>query len=143
MFFMQAECARADMEYTIDALLILEDRYWERGTAQELARGLDTPKKRRDYRVRYGMKWDWSGLGYGKWSALKCKIRYAKEEGVYFIEQRRRFGADWFDVFCNNDSHKEMRVPRLPVTVRAAEVFLQAVKGGADFAEAARAANGE
>jgi len=35
------------------------------------------------------------------------------------------------------------RDPRLPVTVRSAEAFLRAVKAGADFAEAARAAKGE
>ncbi len=153
----QAECARADQEFTIKALLILEDRGWMQGTADELARGLDTPSKRRDYRRRRGVKWDWRGLGChftDRWSAKTCKVRYADEEGMDFIEQRRRFGTDWLEVSCNYASNEELdatnerpldvrRDPRLPVTVRAAEAFLRAVKVGADFAEAARAAKGE
>ena len=153
----QAECARADQEFTIKALLILEDRGWMQGTADELARGLKTAKQRRDYRLRRGIKWDWRGLGChftGRWSAKTCKVRYAEEEGIDFIEQRRRFGTDWLEVFCDYASDEELeatnerpldvrRDPRLPVTVRAAKAFLQAVKAGADFAEAARAAKGE
>ena len=152
----QAECARADNKYTIEALLILEDRGWTQGTADELARGLKTAKQRRDYRLRHGLKWDWTGLGCyytSRWSAKKCRIRYADEEGMDFIEQRQRFGTDWLEVFCNDASDEELeatnerpldvrRDPRLPVTVRAAEAFLRAVKAGADFAEAARAAKG-
>lgn len=153
----QAECARADQEFTIEALLVLEDRGWERGTADELSRGLKTAKQRRDYRLRHGLKWDWTGLGCfftSRWSAKKCRIRYADEEGMDFIEQRQRFGTDWLEFSCNDASDEELeatnerpldvrRDPRLPVTVRAAEAFLRAVKAGADFAEAARAAKGE
>lgn len=153
----QAECARADQEYTIKALLILEDRGWTQGTADELARGLKTAKQRRDYRLRHGVKWDWLGLGChytNRWNAKMCRIRYAKEEGIDFIEQRRRFGTDWSEVFCDYASDEELeatnerpldvrRDPRLPVTVREAEAFMLAVKAGADFAEAARAAKGE
>ena len=142
------ECAQADQLYTVEALTILEDRGWKYGTADERAQGLTTARKRKANRLRHGLKWDWNdGLGCyfsERWSATRCAVRYADEDGMSDEEQRQRYGYSERD--ADNHPQKEVtetntsplstnRDPRLPTTLDAARAFLEAVKGGADFAE--------
>ena len=142
-----AECAKADQAYTIDAMLLLEDMGWEKGTADERKLGLNTKGLRRSHRCKNGITWDWDGMGcyfQKRWSAWKCRLRYAEEDGMDFIEQRQRFGTDWVDFTGNECSREELeavntrplevnRDPRLPTTLAEAQAFLEAVQGGADF----------
>ena len=147
-----AECAKADRAYTIDAMILLEDRGWEKGTADERKRGLNTKRLRRSHRCKSGIEWDWDGLGcyFQKgWSAWKCRLRYADEDGLDFLEQQRLFGTAWDVYMASECSREELeatntrqlevnRDPRLPTTLAEAQAFLEAVQGGADFAEAAQ-----
>ena len=143
------QCAQVDQLYTVEALTILEDRGWKCGTADERARGLTTARKRKAYRLRHGLKWDWNdGLGCyfnERWDATRCAVRYADEDGMSDEEQRQRYGYSERDA----DSHalKELietntlplstnRDPRLPTTPDEARALLEAVRGGADFADA-------
>lgn len=143
------QCAQADQLYTVEALTILEDRGWKCGTADERARGLTTARKRKAYRLRHGLKWDWNdGLGCyfnERWDATRCAVRYADEDGMSDEDQRQRYGYSERDA----DSHarEELietntlplstnRDPRLPTTPDEARAFLEAVKGDADFADA-------
>ena len=148
------ECVKADQKFTIDAMILLEDRGWEKGTADERKRGLNTKRLRRSHRCKNGIVWDWEGMGCfftNRWSAWKCRLRYADEDGMDFIEQRQRFGTDWWDFMGNECSREELeavntrplevnRDPRLPTTLVEAQAFHEAVQGGADFAEAAQKA---
>ena len=142
------QCAQADQLYTVEALTILEDRGWKCGTADERARGLTTARKRKAYRLRHGLKWDWNdGLGCyfnERWDATRCAVRYADEDGMSDEEQRQRYGYSERDA----DSHalKELietntlplstnRDPRLPTKPAEAEALWRKVNGGADFTE--------
>ena len=145
-----AECARADQKFTIDAMILLEDRGWEKGTADERKRGLNTKRLRRSHRCKNGIVWDWEGMGcwfQKRWSGWKCRLRYADEDGMDFLEQQRLFGTDWGVYMASECSREDLeavntrplevnRDPRLPTTLVEARAFLEAVQGGADFAEA-------
>ena len=150
-----AECVAGDQQYVIPALVELEERSWARGTSDERSRGLNTAQKRRAYRLRHGLKWDWGGLGCyfpPRWTAKRCAIRYAYEDGRDDDEVRKLYGASEFEadehdtnevVETNTRPLEVRRDKRLPVTVAAAARFYEAVVHGADFQEAvAAAANG-
>ena len=144
-------CAEADRKYNIETLIEIEERNWRDGSADELAKGLDTPEKRRANRCEHGIKWDFGPLGcyyQEKWDATRCRVRYADEEDhMSWEEQRATFGWCWhdrYDIF-----HKEADVvavntrpldvardPRLPTIPEHARKLLEKVKSGMSFSDA-------
>ena len=145
------KCHNADY-FNLQTLCTVCGRNWKDGTADELAQGLDTPEKRRAYRCAHGMKWDCAGFGVyyePTWSAARCTMEYAAEDGVSFDElataakyqkATREIEAAQSAVVAERyerDPFKR-RDPRLPVTPAEAEALLRKIENGADFLEAAQ-----
>ncbi len=121
------------------------------GTADELARGLDTAKKRDSFRRRHGVSWDCAGFGplYSpRWSAVKWRnfegaVSWAndmtEDEADTALANCAGGGDrdDSFDKYLDNPA-KAPRDPRLPRSRGEAAALWTAVMAGADFAAAVR-----
>ena len=144
-----AECHRADY-FNLRTLCEVCKRNWRDGTADERARGLDTPEKRRAHRCRHGMKWDCAGIGvyYSPiWSANRCEMEYSEiEVGFHAIAEATDFAQAWAEIEAEQadevaERYKrdpfKRRDPRLPTKPDEAEALWRKVNGGADFTEVA------
>ena len=143
-----AECMKADY-FNLQTLCAVCARNWKDGTADELARGLDTPEKRRAHRCAHGMKWDCAGFGVyyePAWSAARCTMEYDGEDGVPFDELvtaakyqkawreiERTNGADTWEAYLRDPFQR--RDPRLPRKPAEAEALLRKIERGADFVD--------
>lgn len=143
------KCHNADY-FNLKTLCAVFGRNWKEGTADELARGLDTPDKRRAHRCANGMIWDCSGFGVyyePTWSAARCKMEYDGADGVSFYElaTAAKYQKAWREIEAaqsavvveryERDPFKR-RDPRLPTTPAEAESLLRQIESGADFIEA-------
>lgn len=142
-------CQAAD-QFNLQTLCAVCGRNWKDGTADELARGLDTPKKRRAHRCAHGMKWDCAGFGVyyePTWSAARCKMEYDGEDGASFDELataakyqkawreiERTNGVETFEAYLRDPFKR--RDPRLPTKPEEAEALLRKIESGADFLKA-------
>ena len=142
-----AECMKADY-FNLQTLCAVCARNWKDGTADELARGLDTPEKRRTHRCAHGMKWDCAGFGVyyePTWSAARCTMEYDGEDGTAdelataakyqkaWREIEAAQSADVADEYLRDPFKR--RDPRLPTKPAEAEALCRKVNGGADFTE--------
>ncbi len=139
-----AECLDADF-FNLQTLCIVEARTWSGGSADELARGLDTPEKRRAYRCKHGIKWECAGFGpyfAPTWSANRCEMRYVETdaESVYAgfaaVVDNPRFKQAWreaesaqSDESYHRDPFRD-RDPLLPVVADKAKRLLEIVERG-------------
>ena len=142
-----AACAAADF-FNLSTLCIVQAREWKNGTRDELARGLDTPAKRRAWRCAHGITWGCAGFGVyysPKWSARRCIMRYMETEDRVPFD---RINADptlrtaWAEIEAESslavadaydrDPYKR-RDPGLPTDAAKAEELLKAIEGGAPF----------
>lgn len=145
------KCHNADY-FNLQTLCTVCGRNWKDGTADELAQGLDTPKKRRYRRCAHGMKWDCAGFGVyyePTWSAARCTMEYDDEDGALFDElaTAAKYQKAWREIEAaqsavvaeryERDPFKR-RDPRLPVTPAEAEALLRKIENGAEFLEAAQ-----
>jgi len=156
-----AECTRQQAErekvdsLNIKTMVEMRDRNWKKGTADEMRRGLDTPEKRKAYRLKHGIKWDCAGFGRWYepvWDAKRCTVEYCDHPDslCYWREiyawQRAKFGYSWDDApgkrlwELNGTSPpaEGSRDALLPVTAADAQELAEAVKAGADYLTAAR-----
>ena len=142
-----AECHAADF-YNLQTLNMVCGREWINGTADELARGLDTPEKRREYRCRHGIRWTCAGFGVyyaPTWSANRCRMEYYENDaGFYAINDNHEFAKAWAEIETEQSADFELeyrrdpfkrRDPRLPTKPAEAEALRRKVNGGADFTE--------
>ncbi len=154
------ECLEADF-FNRSTWQILNTREWRNGTAYELAQGLDTPEKRREYRCRNGIIWECAGFGPDykkKDSAADCRLAYRGEDVGELVawredyeRRRERFEAhyeQWHKAVLEADERYrrdpfKRRDPRLPTTRAEAETLLRKIEAGADFAEACKPGAGQ
>ena len=142
-----AECLAADF-YNLQTLNMVLGREWINGTADELARGLDTPEKRRAYRCRHGIRWTCSGFGVyyaPTWSAIRCEMEYCENDaGFYSINDNPKYAQTWAEIEAEQSADVELeyrrdpfkrRDPRLPMKPAEAEALWRKVNGGTDFTE--------
>ena len=138
-------CHDADF-YNLMTLCEVCERNWRDGTADELARGLDTPEKRRAYRCKHGIRWDCSGFGVyyaPTWCANRCEMEYYEETaGFCAVCDNPTFSRAWAEIEAEQSADVaavyerdpfKRRDPRLPVTPDKAEALLRAIEKGADF----------
>ena len=135
------ECLGADF-YNLQTLCRVHEGNWKSGTADEIARGLDTSEKRRAYRCNHGIKWDCAGFGpyYAPtWSANRCAMEYAEKEGGLgfgFVCDNSRFKQAWREIegARSDDSYRRDpfrdRDPLLPVVADKAKRLLEVVSQG-------------
>ena len=134
--------------FNLQTLVETCKRNWRDGTAEELAKGLNTPEKREDNRRKHGLTWDCAGFGVyyePTWSANRCAMEYAEKDGGWpEIADNPTHMRAWTEIEAAQSAKiaeeyrrnsLKRRDPRLPTTPAEAEALWRKIANGANFAD--------